>query len=80
MSRCTGRGRFGNQFIRNIAFNIIAEKHDLYTEYDCREEVEKIGLKLYVGNNKYSGKRNMIHDYLQGHLYYHHYYYHGKDY
>jgi hypothetical protein len=59
MSHSQGKGRFGNQFIRNVAFNIIAEKHNLYTTYQNKEEVEKLGLLLYVGTNKYSEKSTL---------------------
>lgn len=54
MSLCRGPGRFGNKIIRSIATSIFCSKHDLYIHYEYKEEIEKIGIKLYVGKKKYN--------------------------
>jgi hypothetical protein len=53
MSRSSGRGRLGNQIIRNLASSLISEKFDLYTEYSSHEIIKKLGINLYIGKNKY---------------------------
>ena len=51
----TGNGRLGNQIIRNKALSIIAEKHDLFVNYSNFENINnKLGIKLFIGNNKYN--------------------------
>jgi len=46
-------GRLGNQIIRNLATSLIAEKHDLYFEYTSYDKINKLGINLYIGKNKY---------------------------
>lgn len=53
MSYTNNNGRLGNQITRNLATSIIAKKFNLYVEYSDNENMEKLGLNLYVGNNKY---------------------------
>lgn len=53
MSYTSGNGRLCNQIIRNIATSLIAEKFDLYVEYNNHEIMKKIGLNLFVGSKKY---------------------------
>ena len=60
MSHSSGWGRFGNVFIQNIMASIIAEKHDLYIEYPCYfNDVEMLGIKLFVGKQKYNSSINL---------------------
>ena len=46
-------GRLGNQMIRNITVNFVAQKHDLYVEYCSKELIDSLGIQLYIGTNKY---------------------------
>ena len=55
MSNTTNRnGRLGNQIVRNIAVSFIAEKHNLFVEYASYELIQKLGIPLFVGENKYN--------------------------
>jgi hypothetical protein len=54
MSTSIGSGRLGNQIIRNLAASIFAEKHNLLMEYQNYELIQKLGLKLFVGDKKYN--------------------------
>jgi len=51
-----GDGRFGNQFIRNIAVSIIAEKFNLAVDYDFKELFDKLGIVLFIGQNEYDNE------------------------
>ena len=55
MSKTTIKnGRLCNQIIRNLSLSILAEKYDLYVEYSNYDNINnKLGIKLFVGNNKY---------------------------
>ena len=54
MSKTTeSSGRLCNQIIRNLALNILAEKYDLYVEYSNYDNINKLGIELYVGKKKY---------------------------
>jgi len=46
-------GRLGNQIIRNLAVNLIAEKYNLKVDYFNKDLIEKIGINLFSGNNIY---------------------------
>ena len=46
-------GRFANQIFRNLAVSIIAKKHDLHVVYSNYSLIKKIGMDLFIGNNKY---------------------------
>lgn len=46
-------GRLCNQFIRNLATSVIAERHDLKVTYSNPVFFENIGLNLYSGNQSY---------------------------
>jgi hypothetical protein len=43
-------GRLGNQFIRNLAVSMIANKHDLSVDYCNATFFDNLGLDLYNGN------------------------------
>jgi len=42
-------GRYGNQFIRNIAVSLLAEKLDLKVNYSSEKETSNLGIKLFSG-------------------------------
>jgi len=48
----TLHGRLGNQFFINVAASLLAEKHDLYIEYEHGDDVRPL-FPLYVGKNRY---------------------------
>lgn len=50
---CYGRGRLCNQIFRNIAVNIIAQKHDLWVKYNQYDKITSLGIDLFVGKNKH---------------------------
>jgi hypothetical protein len=47
-------GRLGNQFIRNLAVSLIAEKHNLAVNYFNKDLINKLGIILFNGNNVYN--------------------------
>jgi len=47
-------GRLGNQFIRNIAVSLIAQKFDLRVNYFNDPLFRRMGLFLFSGNQEYS--------------------------
>jgi hypothetical protein len=49
-----GGGRFGNQFIRNIAINFITSKFDLSCIYQSNDLMKELGIELYSGNKLYN--------------------------
>jgi hypothetical protein len=51
MGRYTGR--FCNQLVRNLAASLYAEQHNLYITYQNLESMEKLGIPLFSGENKY---------------------------
>ncbi|RZD40686.1 MAG: hypothetical protein CXT73_06310, partial [Methanobacteriota archaeon] len=59
MSFIKNRGRLGNIIIIQLSASIIAEKHDLYIEYEQNSIIKDIGINLFVGNNKYD-KNNLL--------------------
>ena len=48
----TLHGRLGNQFFINVAASLLAEKHDLYIDYEHGEDVRPL-FPLYVGTRRY---------------------------
>ena len=50
----SNNGRLGNQIIRNLAVNILAKKFNLYVNYSSYELINKLGLDLFIGENKYN--------------------------
>lgn len=60
MSNCSGSGRFGNQFIRCVAFSLIAEKHDLCVTYQNHKEIEQLGVKLYTGTKQFDKNVTLV--------------------
>lgn len=53
MSKTLPQGRLCNIVLRNVAASFIAEKHNLSITYIGREEMEPLGIPLFVGTNKY---------------------------
>ena len=47
-------GRLGNQFIRNLAVSLIAEKHDLHVLYCNNHLFERLGIHLFSGKKFYN--------------------------
>ena len=63
MSITTNRnGRLGNQIVRNIVVSFIAEKHNLFVEYASYELIQKLGIPLFVGENKYNNTIKLTDD------------------
>jgi len=46
-------GRFGNIFIRNFVAEYISKKNNLKTKYERYDQFEKLGIKLFIGENTY---------------------------
>jgi len=46
-------GRLCNQIIRNLAFSLIAKKHDLQVEYSSRDLIRRLGIDLFSGSKSY---------------------------
>jgi len=46
-------GRFGNMFIRNFVAEYIAKKNNLKITYEKYDLFEKLGIKLFIGENTY---------------------------
>ena len=46
-------GRFGNIFIRNFVAEHIAKKNNLKIIYERYNQFEKLGIKLFIGENTY---------------------------
>lgn len=53
MSTCFGGGRYGNQIFRSLAVSIFAEKFNLSVNYKECNRIEKLGIKLFNGKNRY---------------------------
>ena len=53
MTSTIGRGRLGNQIIRNLAVSIIASKYNLSVDYSSKDLINKLGIDLYNGSNVY---------------------------
>ena len=64
-----GPGRLCNQVIRNVAASIMSKKFDLYTLYYRQETINKLGIILHIGNNRYNStviiKNDNFIDYLK---------------
>lgn len=55
-------GRLGNQIIRNIAVSLVAEKHNLIVNYSNNDLINKLGIKLFTGNNEYANVEKITDD------------------
>lgn len=55
-------GRLGNQFIRNIAVSLIAEKNDLQVKYASHNIINNLGIPLFCGKNVYNTTRPLTDD------------------
>lgn len=59
MINITGDGRFGNQFIRNLAMNFIMSKFDLCCTYNSIGLMNDLGINLYSGTKSYDNNKNI---------------------
>jgi hypothetical protein len=66
MTSTIGRGRLGNQIIRNMAVSLIAEKHNLAVDYYNKDLINKLGIELFSGSNNYEH----IHDLTDNNYFY----------
>ncbi len=63
MTSTTGNnGRLGNQIIRNLAVSLIAEKYDINVNYYNKDLINKLGIKLFSGNNTYNSIKKLTDD------------------
>jgi hypothetical protein len=53
MSVSFGLGRFCNQVTRNLAANLLARKFNLQIRYQNYDEINKLGFKLFSGENNH---------------------------
>ena len=53
MSSTKTYGRLGNQFFINVAASLLAEKHNLYIQYENYDSVNVL-FPLFIGTNKYT--------------------------
>jgi hypothetical protein len=56
-STTENNGRLGNQIIRNLAVSLLAERHNLKVDYCNKDLINKIGIELFNGSNKYEDIR-----------------------
>jgi hypothetical protein len=61
-STSPNNGRLGNQIIRNLAVSLLAEKHNLNVDYCNKDLINKIGIKLFSGNNIYKSVEYLTDD------------------
>jgi len=59
MTTTVKNGRLGNQIIRNLAVSLIAEKYNLTVDYYNGELINKLGIELFSGDNKYNQTREL---------------------
>ena len=60
MSISINNGRLCNKVISNLATSFIAEKFNLFVEYDNYEDISnKLGIILFVGDKKFDKKINL---------------------
>lgn len=52
-------GRLGNQIIRNLAVNLIAEKYNLKVNYCNKNLINKLGINLFSGDNTYKSVKEL---------------------
>jgi hypothetical protein len=62
MTSTSDNGRLGNQIIRNLAVSLLAEKHNLKVNYYNKNLIEKLGIELFNGSNKYPSFQNLTDD------------------
>jgi len=55
-------GRFGNQFIRNMACHFIAKKNNLFFTYENPKNMELLGISLFKNGNNYYSQNIVIDD------------------
>jgi hypothetical protein len=46
-------GRLGNQIIRNLAVSIIAKRFNLRVNYSSYEQIQRLGINMFIGDNMY---------------------------
>lgn len=65
MSICHSQGRLGNHIIKYISCSIICKKHNLFVDYNYKNDekflnqIEKLGILLFSGENKYENIINV---------------------
>jgi len=62
MTSTGSNGRLGNQFIRNLAVSLLAEKHNLKVDYYNKDLINKLGINLFSGSNSYKNIINLTDD------------------
>jgi len=62
MTSTGDRGRLGNQFIRNLAVSLLAEKNNLKVDYYNKDLFNKLGIELFSGDNSYNSIQNLTDD------------------
>lgn len=55
-------GRLCNQIVRNLSVSIIAEKHNLKTEYSSHDKINRLGIELFSGNQCFVDTKELIED------------------
>ena len=55
-------GRLCNKIFVSIAVSFIAEKRNLYVKYEIQDELLKLGISVFVGENKYSEIQHLNND------------------
>jgi len=50
----SNNGRLCNQIIRNLCVSFIAQKHNLFVIYSSYDKIRKLGINLFIGQNKYN--------------------------
>jgi hypothetical protein len=55
-------GRLGNQFIRNLAVSLLAEKYNLNVDYHNKDLYNKLGIELFSGDNSYNSIQDLTDD------------------
>jgi len=59
MTSTRNNGRLGNQIIRNLAVNLIAEKYNLKVNYCNKDLINKLGINLFSGDNTYKSVKEL---------------------
>ena len=50
----SNNGRLCNQIIRNLCVSLIVKKHNLFVIYSSYDTITKLGINLFIGQNKYN--------------------------
>lgn len=57
-----GDGRLGNQVFRNTAVSLVAEKHDLFVSYSRKDDINRLGIDLFVGTKRHTSNVKLTDD------------------